>query len=315
MARIFDDDTNAIGLVIACLRDDANLAAVPTDRVARIGQEVEQYLQQLIGSTVECGESGFDLDVERSTCALDLVDGEANRAIDEFVHGDGRHGLFRRASKTEEFARETKQAARRIADANELLLVVVVEGSAVDASLEEVDVGDDGGERAAEFVHDAGGQVYVDGANLNAMVGVQINIPIDAGGMIRAQEREAAERLAKARAELELAREEVGQQARSAWQGLETGVVRIAALQDAQTASSARLDATRLGREVGDRTLLDVLGAENDHAQTVLALAQARSDQVLTRLRLAALADRLDEDLLAQVSATLNTEVAQEPKP
>ena len=30
---------------------------------------------------------------------------------------------------------------------------------------------------------------------------------------------------------------------------------------------------------------------------------------------LAALADRLDEDLLAQVSATLNTEVAQEPKP
>lgn len=151
--------------------------------------------------------------------------------------------------------------------------------------------------------------------NLNAMVGVQINIPIDAGGMIRAQEREAAERLAKARAELELAREEVGQQARSAWQGLETGVVRIAALQDAQTASSARLDATRLGREVGDRTLLDVLGAENDHAQTVLALAQARSDQVLTRLRLAALADRLDEDLLAQVSATLNTEVAQEPKP
>ncbi|MBS0406998.1 MAG: TolC family protein [Proteobacteria bacterium] len=151
--------------------------------------------------------------------------------------------------------------------------------------------------------------------NLNAMVGVQLNIPIYAGGMIQAQEREAAERLAKARAELDLAREEVGQQTRSAWQGLQTGAERIAALQQAQTASSARLDATRLGREVGDRTLLDVLGAENDHAQTVLALAQARADQVLTRLRLAALADRLDEDLLAQVSATLNTEVAQEPKP
>ncbi|CAM5782194.1 MAG: TolC family protein [Burkholderiales bacterium] len=151
--------------------------------------------------------------------------------------------------------------------------------------------------------------------NLNAMVGVQLNIPIDASGLIGAQEREAVERLGKARAELDLAREEVGQQTRSAWQGLQTGAARIAALQQAQTASRARLDATRLGHEVGDRTLLDVLNAENDHAQTVLALAQARSDQVLTRLKLAALADRLDEEVLAQVNATLAAPASQESLP
>jgi len=140
---------------------------------------------------------------------------------------------------------------------------------------------------------------------LNGMVGVQVNIPLYTGGMRQAQEREAAERLNKAQAELEAAREEVTQQVRAAWQGLEAGSARIVALQQGLVASAARLDATRVGREVGDRTTLDLLNAENDHAQATLALAQARSDQVLTRLRLAALADRLDEDLLMQVNATL----------
>ena len=148
--------------------------------------------------------------------------------------------------------------------------------------------------------------------SVNGMVGVQLNIPLYSGGMREAQEREAAERLNQARAELDLAREEVAQQVRATWQGLLTGAARLAALQEGLTASRARADATRLGREVGDRTLLDVLNAENAQADAELALAQARSDQVLTRLRLAALADRLDEALLAQVNALLASEAGPE---
>ena len=148
---------------------------------------------------------------------------------------------------------------------------------------------------------------------LNGMVGVQLNIPLYTGGMVEAQAREAAERINKARAELDAAREEVGQQVRAAWQGLQAGAARISALEQGLGASAARLDSTRMGRAVGDRTTLDVLNAENDHAQAALALAQARSDQVLTRLRLAALADRLDEDLLAQVNAAL-VPVVPEPR-
>ena len=55
-----------------------------------------------------------------------------------------------------------------------------------------------------------------------------------------------------------------------------------------------------------------MLNAENAQADAELALAQARSDQVLTRLRLAALADRLDEALLAQVNALLASEAGPE---
>lgn len=141
----------------------------------------------------------------------------------------------------------------------------------------------------------------------DAMVGVQLSVPLYTGGRVDAQQRKAAEEANQARAELDLAREEVSQQVRAAWLGLKTGTTRIQALQEGLKASTDRLEATRLGLEVGHRTTLDLLNAENAHAAAELALAQARSEQVFTRLQLAALADRLDEDLLAQVNSRLAT--------
>ena len=141
--------------------------------------------------------------------------------------------------------------------------------------------------------------------NANAMVGVQVNIPLYDGGMSRAQASEGARLLDKAQAQLEQAREQVAEQVRAAWLGWQAGEARVAALQDGLKASAARLDATRTGRELGDRTLMDVLNAENDHARATLALAEARTSQVQQRLRLAALADRLDEPMMGQINAAL----------
>ena len=147
----------------------------------------------------------------------------------------------------------------------------------------------------------------------NGMIGVQVTIPLYDGGMSSAQASEGARLLDKAQAQLDQAREQVGEQVRAAWLGWQAGQARIAALEDGLKASAARLDATRLGREVGDRTLLDVVNAENDHARATLALAEARAEQVQNRLRLAALADRLDEVVLAEVNASLQPEQAAAP--
>lgn len=140
---------------------------------------------------------------------------------------------------------------------------------------------------------------------VEGMVGIQLQIPLSTGGMVRAQTHEAAERVNQARAELDLVREQLRQQVRAAWQGLQAGDTRISALEQRLTASQERLAATRLGLEVGDRTTLDLLNAENELATAELALVQARSDQVLTQLRLAALGDRLDESWLARVDTVL----------
>ena len=66
-----------------------------------------------------------------------------------------------------------------------------------------------------------------------------------------------------------------------------------------------RRDATRLGHEVGDRTTLDLLNAENDLDAARLALLQARTEVLQNRLKLQALAGRLDEERLAAVDAAL----------
>ena len=60
-----------------------------------------------------------------------------------------------------------------------------------------------------------------------------------------------------------------------------------------------------MGYEVGHRTTLDLLRAENDGAVAQLALAQARVGLWLDRLRLAALAGQLDESVLRMANADL----------
>nr|WP_272918733.1 TolC family protein [Malikia spinosa] len=137
------------------------------------------------------------------------------------------------------------------------------------------------------------------------MVGVALNLPLYTGGWRSAKLAEALSLEQKARAELERARLQLAQQTRASWLALNSGQARLAALEQALLASRARLDATRLGRQVGDRTTLDLLNAENDAAAAELALLQARTELLQNRLRLQALAGQLDLPGLQAVNAKL----------
>jgi outer membrane protein len=137
------------------------------------------------------------------------------------------------------------------------------------------------------------------------MIGLQLTVPLSTGGMRSARQEEARWLQDKALAEVERARQQVRQQTRAAWMGLQTGKARLDALSESLTASRARLDATQLGRQVGDRTTLDLLNAQNDASSAELALVQARTEVLLNRLRLAALAGELDEARLQGVNASL----------
>ena len=123
------------------------------------------------------------------------------------------------------------------------------------------------------------------------MIGLQLNVPLYTGGMRSAKLDEALRLEDKAIAEVEQVSQQTSQQTRAAWLGLQTG--------------QARLDATRLGRQVGDRTTLDLLNAENDASAADLALLQARIEVLHNRLRLQALAGQLDESRLQTVNALL----------
>lgn len=151
----------------------------------------------------------------------------------------------------------------------------------------------------------------------NAVIGVQLTVPLFTGGLRAAKELEGIRLADMAAAQVLGARLQTAQAVRSAWRGLNVGAERVRALEQAQAASSTRLDATRLGHQVGDRTTLDLLNAENDAAAARLALAKARVSVAMNRLQLAALAGQLDEGLLRSIDESLQPLTNSEhlPKP
>jgi outer membrane protein len=139
----------------------------------------------------------------------------------------------------------------------------------------------------------------------NRSIGIQVSVPLFSGGDRIAKEDEALRLADKAAAEAERTREQVAHQVRAAWLGLSVGAERVRALEEALSATISRADATQIGRDVGQRTTMDLLNAENDVAAARLALAQGRIALLADRLRLAALAGQLDAAALQAANAEL----------
>ncbi len=164
------------------------------------------------------------------------------------------------------------------------------------------------GEVSHEHLSGSGDFGAASNTGRNALLGIQLTIPVYTGGYRSARQGESAALAEKARNEYERTRQQIVWQTRSAWLGLTTGNSRIDALAASLKATEARLAATRLGHKVGDRTTLDVLNAENDAANARLSWMQARIGLVMDHLRLAALAGKLEVEQLQMINGTLQAE-------
>ena len=134
----------------------------------------------------------------------------------------------------------------------------------------------------------------------NSMIGVQLTVPLYTGGYNSAKYQEAQAALKKAQMDLQRTQEQVAQNVNAAWLGAQTAQLQVSALSAALKASAARLDATKTGQEVGHRTVLDVLNAQNQNTQVRINLESAKQQYVMSRLRLGALVQALDEGMIRQ---------------
>ena len=137
------------------------------------------------------------------------------------------------------------------------------------------------------------------------MIGLSLTIPVYTGGWREGKLQESLSAQDKVSAELELMRVQVGQQTRRTWLALHSGQAQVSAHMEAVRAHRARLDATRLGRQVGDRTTQELLNAENDAANAELALLAAQTQRLYQSLTLEALTGSLSVQSLARVNAQL----------
>lgn len=136
-------------------------------------------------------------------------------------------------------------------------------------------------------------------------VGVQLTIPIFTGGMRDAKRDEAAALALKAQFDTQALRQEILRQTQSAWLGVNTGITRVHAHEQALRSAQSRLNATEMGKEVGARTMLDLMNAQTDFYQAQRNLAQAKYQLLLNRLSLSATAGELSETELREVNAAL----------
>jgi outer membrane protein len=92
---------------------------------------------------------------------------------------------------------------------------------------------------------------------------------------------------------------------RQAFFGVVNGIAQVKALRVAVTSSRTSLDSTKLGREVGVRTQVDVLNTQQQLTSAQRDLAQATYIYALSVLKLKAAAGTLTEDDLVHVNQWL----------
>ena len=130
-------------------------------------------------------------------------------------------------------------------------------------------------------------------------IGLQLAIPIYQGGLVNSQVREALANEEKARQDLENARRTAELNARQSYLGVSNGLAQVQALEAALVSSESQLESTRLGQQVGVRTQVDVLNAQQQLYTARRDLAQARYNYVLSLLKLkAAIGQLTDNDVI-----------------
>jgi outer membrane protein len=139
----------------------------------------------------------------------------------------------------------------------------------------------------------------------SSTLGLQLAVPLFAGGATSSKEREAVALNEKARADLDHARRQAQLAARQAYLGVSAGLAQVRALEAGLASSQLAVESNKLGYEVGVRINIDVLNAQSQLYDTRQKLAKARLDTLVAQLKLKSAAGSLAEEDLAAINSLL----------
>ncbi|MXR35391.1 TolC family outer membrane protein [Craterilacuibacter sinensis] len=138
--------------------------------------------------------------------------------------------------------------------------------------------------------------------NRGSSIGLNLTIPLYAGGGINSQVREAVALQEQAGEQLESSKRKVREEVRAAFLGVSNGAALVQANEQLLLSAKNKVDATRLGREVGLRTILDLLQAEQAYYEAERQLSESRYGYLFARLQLAQASGELSEATLRSVN-------------
>jgi len=139
----------------------------------------------------------------------------------------------------------------------------------------------------------------------NGTIGLQLQIPLYQGGAVMSRERQAAYNKQRAQDDVEVARRQTDLETQRAYLNLNTSIAQVKALEQALLSSQSQLDSTKLGYEVGVRTSVDVLNAQQQLFSAKRDLLQARYNYLVNIIRLKSATGIVNEADLVDINQQL----------
>ncbi len=121
-----------------------------------------------------------------------------------------------------------------------------------------------------------------DQKTLSAQVGLSLTVPLYQAGSVYSQIREAKHLAGRAKLDIDDTRDGVAQTMTEAWENLQSARARVAAYESQIEAATIALEGVQREAQVGSRTVLDVLDAEQELLTARVNLVRAQNDEAVS---------------------------------
>ena len=139
----------------------------------------------------------------------------------------------------------------------------------------------------------------------NRSFGLQLNIPLYAGGYVNSQVRQTLAGQERAEQYLEAGRRDLQMRVFKEFRGVTENIPKIKALEQALRSSDQLVLSSRKSFEAGSRTVIDILNSEQQRVLVQRDLAQARYVYLISKIKLLALVGEADVGAVVAVNAML----------
>ncbi len=136
-------------------------------------------------------------------------------------------------------------------------------------------------------------------------IGLQLQVPLYQGGATNSRVRQAVSNKQKALSDVDAARRQMEQETQRAYLNLNTTIAQLKAYEQALVSSQSQLDSTTVGYDVGSRTSVDLLNAQQQLFSAKRDLLQTRYGYLINILKLKAATGIIIESDLEDINQQL----------
>lgn len=139
----------------------------------------------------------------------------------------------------------------------------------------------------------------------NKSLGLQLNIPLFAGGYVSSQVRQSLANLSRAEQVMEAGRRDIQMRVFKEFRGVTENIPKIKALEQALRSADQLVLSSRKSFQAGSRTVIDILNAEQQRVVVQRDLAQARYVYLISKVRLLSMVGEADVGAVVAINAML----------